>query len=244
MKHDSTLNGGGGKWGWVLLTEGGGSNSLTAAVIGPHGNVWPVPEEWEGTVSQRRSVDIWVVEGTEVLMSLVTLFGKVSADKVIGSVFDNLGAILGEHFLINDQLLSLWEFLCSLWKAPLEEPLWPGPGREGSVLAPHQPWPYGPYLGPRSPLIGPLPQGGAGSLRSDGIIGLLDPGWPVWRESGHSFLSGSFCSPSCLWGSSRLPVTGVLHFHCCVISHCTCTQHLIHSAYWWRTCEWILFGDL
>ena len=50
---------------------------------------------WEGTVSQRRSIDAWVVEGTEVLISTVALFGKVSADRAVGFVFHNLGAILG-----------------------------------------------------------------------------------------------------------------------------------------------------
>lgn len=55
-----------------------------------------LPAWWEGTVSQRSSVDIRVVEGTQALISTVALFGKVSADKVVGFVFHNLGAILGE----------------------------------------------------------------------------------------------------------------------------------------------------
>ena len=36
-----------------------------------------------------------MVEGTEVLISTVALFGKMSADRVVGFVFHNLGAILG-----------------------------------------------------------------------------------------------------------------------------------------------------
>lgn len=38
------------------------------------------------TVSQRRAVDTWVVEGTEVLVSTVALFGEVSADGAAGFV--------------------------------------------------------------------------------------------------------------------------------------------------------------
>ena len=57
---------------------------------------------WEGTVSQRRSIDAWVVEGTEVLISTVAQNGKVLADRAVGFVFHNLGAILGRVFLIRD----------------------------------------------------------------------------------------------------------------------------------------------
>lgn len=87
----------------------------------------------------------------------------------------------GQVFLIRDQLLSLRGFLCSLWKPPLEGPPWPGPGKGGSALTPHQPRPYGPDLGPRPPRIGPLPRGGGGRLSSGGIIGPLDPGGPLWK---------------------------------------------------------------
>lgn len=45
-------------------------------------------------VLQRRSVDAWVVEGTEVLISAVAFFGKVSADRAIRFVFHNLEFIL------------------------------------------------------------------------------------------------------------------------------------------------------
>ena len=38
---------------------------------------------WEGTVSQRRSIYARMVEGTEVLISTVALFGKVSADGAV-----------------------------------------------------------------------------------------------------------------------------------------------------------------
>lgn len=45
-------------------------------------------------VSQRRSVDAWVVEGTEALISTVAFLGKVSADWAVRFVFHNLGLIL------------------------------------------------------------------------------------------------------------------------------------------------------
>lgn len=48
----------------------------------------------EGTVSQRRSINARVVEGTEVFIATVALFGKVSADRAVRFVFHNLGAIL------------------------------------------------------------------------------------------------------------------------------------------------------
>lgn len=38
---------------------------------------------WEGTVSQRRAIDAWVVEGTMVFISTVALFRKVSADRAV-----------------------------------------------------------------------------------------------------------------------------------------------------------------
>lgn len=44
--------------------------------------------------SQRRSVDAWVVEGTEVFISTVAFFGKVPADWAVRFVFYNLGFIL------------------------------------------------------------------------------------------------------------------------------------------------------
>lgn len=50
---------------------------------------------WEGTVSERRSIDAWVVEGTEVLISTMALGCKVSADRAARFVFRNLGSILG-----------------------------------------------------------------------------------------------------------------------------------------------------
>ena len=38
---------------------------------------------WDGTVSQRRSIDAWMIEGTGVLVSTVALFGKVSAGRAV-----------------------------------------------------------------------------------------------------------------------------------------------------------------
>lgn len=38
---------------------------------------------WEGTVSQRRSVDAWMVEGTMVFISTVAFLRKVSADRLV-----------------------------------------------------------------------------------------------------------------------------------------------------------------
>lgn len=40
----------------------------------------------EGTVSQRRPIVPRVVEGTEILVSAVALFGKVSADRAVGFI--------------------------------------------------------------------------------------------------------------------------------------------------------------
>lgn len=93
MEHSSEPPGAG-------ATEGGARNSLTVAVTGPQGRTW-LPGQgllpvWVGrTVSQRRAVDTWVVEGTEVLVSTVALFGEVSADGAARFVFHNLGSILG-----------------------------------------------------------------------------------------------------------------------------------------------------
>ena len=59
---------------------------------------------WEGTVSQRRSVDAWMVEGTMVFISTVALLRKVSADRAVRLVFHHLGAVLGwVGFLDNSQ---------------------------------------------------------------------------------------------------------------------------------------------
>lgn len=52
------------------VTEGGRSNSLTVAIRGSQGKRMAAMSEslfqpaWEGTVSERRSIDAWVVEGT------------------------------------------------------------------------------------------------------------------------------------------------------------------------------------
>lgn len=54
-------------------------------------------------VSQRRPVDAWVVEGTEVLISTVPFFGKVSADGAVRFVFHNLGLILQGAGLLDKQ---------------------------------------------------------------------------------------------------------------------------------------------
>lgn len=50
---------------------------------------------WEGTVSQRRSVDPRMVEGTQVFVATVALFGKVSADRAVRLVFHHVGAVPG-----------------------------------------------------------------------------------------------------------------------------------------------------
>lgn len=42
-----------------------------------------------------------MVEGTEVLVSTVTLFGKMSADRAAGFVFHNLGYILGRAGILD-----------------------------------------------------------------------------------------------------------------------------------------------
>lgn len=42
-----------------------------------------------------------MVEGTEVLISTVTLFGKMSADRAVGFVFYNLGVILGRAGILD-----------------------------------------------------------------------------------------------------------------------------------------------
>lgn len=55
----------------------------------------PSSLDGKAPVSQRRSIDAWVVEGTEVLISTVAFFGKVSADRAVRFVFHNLGSILG-----------------------------------------------------------------------------------------------------------------------------------------------------
>lgn len=54
-------------------------------------------------VSQRRPVDAWVVEGTEVLISTVPFFGKVSADGAVRFVFHSLGLILQGAGLLDKQ---------------------------------------------------------------------------------------------------------------------------------------------
>lgn len=61
---------------------------------------------WEGTVSHRRSADTWMIEGSEVLLSTVALFGQVSAERVVRFVFHNLGSILGWADIDKKQLLS------------------------------------------------------------------------------------------------------------------------------------------
>lgn len=72
-----------------------------------------------------------------VLVSTMALFGKVSADRTVRSVFHKLGYILGwAGILIRDQLLSLQWFLCSLWKSALERPPWTGPEKWGSPFPP------------------------------------------------------------------------------------------------------------
>lgn len=65
---------------------------------------------WEGTVSQRRSVDSWMVEGTMVFISTVALLGKVTADRAVRLVFHYLGAVL--------------RWVGSLDKRPASEPSW------------------------------------------------------------------------------------------------------------------------
>lgn len=51
-----TPNGGGERWGWV--SEGGGWNSLTVAVTGPQGNIWPLgqraPSSLDGKAQSHR----------------------------------------------------------------------------------------------------------------------------------------------------------------------------------------------
>lgn len=64
----------------------------------------------EGTVSQRRPIVPRVVEGTEILVSAVALFGKVSADRAVGFIFHNLRAVL--------------RWAGSLGKRPTSEPSW------------------------------------------------------------------------------------------------------------------------
>lgn len=56
--------------------------------MGPRGQ--PV---WEGTVSQRRAIDAWMVEGTMVFISTVALFRKVSADRAVRFVFHHRGNV-------------------------------------------------------------------------------------------------------------------------------------------------------
>ena len=46
-------------------------------------------------VSQRRFVDVWVVEVAELPILTAALFGKVTANKVVSFVFHNLGFNLG-----------------------------------------------------------------------------------------------------------------------------------------------------
>lgn len=65
---------------------------------------------WEGTVSQRRSVDAWMVEGTMVFISTVALLRKVSADRAVRLVFHHLGAVLGWVGILD--------------KRPASEPSW------------------------------------------------------------------------------------------------------------------------
>lgn len=95
---------------------------------------------WEGTVSQRRSIDVWVVEGTEVLISTVALFGKVLVDKAVGLVFHNLGSILGRAGIFDRRptfepsRISLLFVKASPGRTPMVSP-----GKGGLVLASHQP---------------------------------------------------------------------------------------------------------
>lgn len=84
-------------WGWPLLPEAGRWSSLTAALT-RHRNKWPLTIEgshhpgWEGRVSQRLTA-AWM---TEVFMS--TVFMAVLAERVVGSVFYNLGcSLVGRH---------------------------------------------------------------------------------------------------------------------------------------------------
>lgn len=63
---------------------------------------WRASSRLDGkAVSQRRSIDAWVVEGTEVLISTVALFGKMSANGAVRFVFHNLGFILGRAGILD-----------------------------------------------------------------------------------------------------------------------------------------------
>lgn len=46
-------NWGGGRRGWVSLTEGGGWNSLTAAITGPQGNIWPLGQRAPSSLDRK-----------------------------------------------------------------------------------------------------------------------------------------------------------------------------------------------
>lgn len=80
--------------GWTCHQQGCRAEEPHSSITEPqggHGDAsWPGRE---GTVSQRRSIGARVVEGTEVLVSAVALFGKVSTDRAVGFVFHGLGAI-------------------------------------------------------------------------------------------------------------------------------------------------------
>ena len=53
-----TPNGESERWEWVSLTEGSGWNSLTVAVTGPQGNIWPpgqrAPSSLDGKAQSHR----------------------------------------------------------------------------------------------------------------------------------------------------------------------------------------------
>ena len=90
-------------WEWELLT--GCWNSATLAITGPQGSIWLVGYRglWEGTVSQRRSTDAWVVEDKEVSprMNSGPLWQSVSRQGSWNLSFITWGPSLdGQVFLI------------------------------------------------------------------------------------------------------------------------------------------------
>lgn len=94
---------------------------------------------WEGTVSQRRSVDAWMVEGTMVFISTVALLRKVSADRLVRLVFHHLGAVLGWVSILDKRPASVPSWVSRLFvKAfPRGTPMaWPRKRRFGIDIPP------------------------------------------------------------------------------------------------------------
>lgn len=81
------------------------------------------------------AVDTWIIEGTEVLILTLALFGKVSTYRAAGlSSITWSPSLDRQEFLIRDKLLSFKSFSALCGRFSLEGLPWPGLGEGGSAL--------------------------------------------------------------------------------------------------------------